>query len=30
MDGVSAALIAHIESDKASLNKQLGTVEEYE
>lgn len=24
------ALIAHIESDKASLNKQLGTVEEYE
>lgn len=24
------ALIAHIESDKASLNKQLGTVDEHE
>ena len=24
------ALIAHIESDKTSLNKQLGTVEEHE
>jgi hypothetical protein len=26
MAGLSMALIAHIESDKASLNKQLGTV----